>query len=69
MVDTVAITQENLAKLQQNVDSLKDETSNGNASLKDEISNLKDTIIKCLQEKNQNLLQRCNRLEENIVKI
>ena len=51
MVDTVAITQEDLTRLQQNIiDSL---ISNGNSRLKDEISNLKDTVIKRLQEENQ----------------
>ena len=44
MVNTVVITQEDLIRLQQNViDSLKDEISNGNSSLKNEINNLKDT--------------------------
>ena len=65
MVDTVAITQEDLTRLQQNIiDSLKDEISNGNSRLKDEISNLKDTVIKRLQEENQILRQKCNKLEE-----
>ena len=45
MVDTVAITQEDLTRLQQNI----------TGSLKDEISNLRDTVIKSLQEENQNL--------------
>ena len=63
MVDTVTITQEDLTRLQQNIiDSLKDEISNGNSSLKDEINNLKDTVIKCLQEENKNLRQKCNKL-------
>ena len=49
-------TQEDLTKLQQNViESCKDEISNGSVSLNDDISNLKDTIIKSLQEENQNL--------------
>ena len=40
MVDTVAITQEDLTRLQQNIiDSLKEEINNGNPSLKDEIIN------------------------------
>ena len=70
MVDTVAITQEDLTRLQQNIiDSLKDEISNGNSRLKDEISNLKDTIIKRLQEENQILRQKCNKLEAKIVKL
>ena len=70
MVDTVAITQEDLTRLQQNIiNSLKDEISKGNSSLKDEIKNLKDTVIKCLQEKNQNLQQKCNKLEAKIVKL
>ena len=69
MVDTVAITQEDLTRLQQNIiDSLKDEISNGNSRLKDEISNLKDTVIKRLQEENQILQQKCNKLEAKIVK-
>ena len=70
VVDTVAITQENLWRLQQNIiDSLKDEISNGNSSLKDEINNLKDTGIKHLQEENQNLQQKCNKLEAKIAKL
>ena len=69
MVDAVAITQEDLTRLQQNIiDSLKDEISNGNSRLKDEISNLKDTVIKRLQEENQILQQKCNKLEAKIVK-
>ena len=56
MVDTVATTEEDLTRLQQNITgSLKGEISNGNSSLKDEINNLKDTVIKRLQEENQNL--------------
>ena len=51
MVDTVAITQEDLTRLQQNITD----------SLKDEISNLRDTVIKSLQEENQNLRQKCNK--------
>ena len=55
MIDTVAITQEDLKRLQQNIiDSHKDEISNDNSSLKDEINNLKDTVIKRLQEENKN---------------
>ena len=70
MVDTVAITQEDVTRLQQNIiDSLKDEISNGNSRLKDEISNLKDTVIKRLQEENQILRQKCNKLEAKIVKL
>ena len=70
MVDTVAITQEDVTRLQQNIiDSLKDEISNGNSRLKDEISNLKDTVIKRLQEENQILRQKCNKLEVKIVKL
>ena len=70
IVDIVTIAQEDLTRLQQTIiDSLKDEISNGNSSLKDEISNLKDTIIKRLQEENQNLRQKCNRLEAKIVKL
>ena len=47
MADTVAITQEDLTRLQQNIiDGLKDEIGNGNFSLKDEINHLKDTVIK-----------------------
>ena len=58
VVDTVAITQEDLTRLQQNIiDSLKDEISNGNSNLKDEINNLKDAVIKHLQEENEN----CNK--------
>ena len=70
VADTVAITQEDLIRLQQNIiDSLKDEISNGNSSLKDEINNLKDTVIKCLQEENKNLQQKCNKLKTKIVKL
>ena len=70
MVDTVAITQEDLTRLQQNIiDSLKDEISNGNSSLKYEINNLKDTVIKRLQEENKNLRQKCNKLVAKIVKL
>ena len=48
-VDTVAITQEDLTRLQQNIiNSLKHEISNGNSSVKDEIKKLKDTVIKRL---------------------
>ena len=46
MVDTVAINQEDLTRLQQSIiDSLKDEISNCNSGLKakDEINNLKDS--------------------------
>ena len=40
VVNTVAITQEGLTRLQQNIiDSLKEEINNGNPSLKDEIIN------------------------------
>ena len=68
MADTVAITQEDLIRLQQNIiDSLKDEISNGNSSLKDEINNLKDKVIKCLQEENKNLQQKCTKLKAKIV--
>ena len=70
VVDTVAITHEDLTRLQQNIiNSLRDEISKGNSSLKDEIKNLKDTVIKCLQEENQNLQQKCNKLEAKIVKL
>ena len=56
MVDTVFSTRKYLTRLQQNIiDGLKDEISNGNSSLKDELNNLKDTVIKRLQEENQNL--------------
>ena len=44
------------------------EISNGNYGLQDEINNLKDTVIKHLQEENQNLRQICNKLEAKIVK-
>ena len=51
MVDTVAITQEGLRRLEQKIiDSLKDEISNMQFHLKDEINNLKGTVIKSLQE-------------------
>ena len=70
MVNTYAITQENLTRLQQNIiESLKDEISNSNSGLKDEINNVKDTVIKCLLEENQNLRQKCNKLEAKIVKL
>ena len=70
MVDTVATTEEGLTRLQQNITgSLKGEISNGNSSLKDEINNLKDTVIKRLQEENQNLRQKYNKLEAKIVKL
>ena len=70
VVDTVAITQEDLKRLQQNItDNHKDEISNGNSSLKDEINNLKDTVIKRLQEENKNLRQKCNKLEAKIAKL
>ena len=70
VVDTVAITQEDLTRSQQNIiDSLKDEISNGNSSLKYEINNLKDTVIKCLQEENKNLQQKYNKLVAKIVKL
>ena len=56
MVDTVAITQEDLTRLQQNIiDSLKDEISNGNSSLKDEINNLKDTVFQMSAERKSEL--------------
>ena len=56
VVDTVAITQENLWRLQQNIiDSLKDEISNGNSSLKDEINNLKDTVFQMSAERKSEL--------------
>ena len=48
------LTKMDLTKPQQNIDSL-DEINNGNVGLKDEISNLKDIVIKHLQEENQNL--------------
>ena len=42
-----------LTKLQQNIiDNFTDEISNGNVSFKDEISNLKDVIMKRLQKEN-----------------
>ena len=70
IVDTVAITQEDLTGLQHNImASFKDEISNGNSSLKNEIRNLKDIVIKYLQEENQNLRQKCNKLEAKIVKL
>ena len=69
IVDTFVTTQEDLTRLQKNIiDSLKDEISNGNSSIKHEIENLKDTVIKRLQEENQNLRQNCNKLEEEMVK-
>ena len=46
VVDTVAINQEDLTRLQQSIiDNLKDEISNCNSGLKakDEIDNLKDS--------------------------
>ena len=56
MVDTVTITQEDLTRLQQNIiDSLKDEISNGNSSLKDEINNLKDTVFQMSAERKSEL--------------
>ena len=56
VVDTVAITQEDLTRLQQNIiDSLKDEISNGNSSLKDEINNLKDTVFQMSAERKSEL--------------
>ena len=56
VVDTVAITQEDLTRLQQNIiDSLKDEISNGNSSLKDEINNLKDTVFQMPAERKSEL--------------
>ena len=70
VVDTVAKTQEDLTRLQQNIiNSLKHEISNCNSSLKDEIKKLKDTVIKRLQEENKNLQQKCNKLEAKIVKL
>ena len=48
------LTKMDLTKPRQNIDSL-DEINNGNVGLKDEISNLKDIVIKHLQEENQNL--------------
>ena len=70
IVDIATLAQEDLTRLQQTIiDSLKDEIRNGNSSLKDEIDNLKDAIIKRLQEENQNLRQKCNRLEAKIVKL
>ena len=59
-----------LTRPQQNITgSLKDEISNGNSSLKDEINNLKDRVIKRLQKENQNLRQKCNKLEAKMVKL
>ena len=56
MVDTVTITQEDLTRLQQNIiDSLKDEISNGNSSLKDEINNLKDKVFQMSAERKSEL--------------
>ena len=50
------LIQEDLTRLQKNIiDSLRDEISNGNSNLEDDINNLKDTVIKRLQEENQNL--------------
>ena len=46
-----------------------DEISNDNPSLKDEINNLKETVIKYLQEENQKLQQKFNKLEGKIVKL
>ena len=67
VVNAVAIIQEDLTRLQQNIiDSLKDEISNGDSSLKDEMNNLKDAVIKRLQEENLNLPQKCNKLEAKI---
>ena len=65
MVDRVAITQEDLTRLQQNItDGVKDEISKSNSSLKDEISNLKDMEIKCLKEENKNLQQKCKKIKK-----
>ena len=70
MVDTAFLTRKYLTRLQQNIiDGLKDEISNGNSSLKDELNNLKDTVIKRLQEENQNLRQKCNKLEAQMAKL
>ena len=56
MFDTVAITQGDLTRLQYNIIvCLKDEISNGSSNLKDDINNLKDEVVKSLQEENQNL--------------
>ena len=60
MVDAVAITQEDLTRLQQNIiDSLEEEISNDNSSVKDEINYLMDTVIKRLQQENQDLRTVC----------
>ena len=60
MVDAVAITQEDLTRLQQNIiDSLEEVISNDNSSVKDEINYLMDTVIKRLQQENQDLRTVC----------
>ena len=69
MVDTDARAQQCLTRPEQNIiDSLKDEISNGNSSLKDEINNLKDAVIKRLREENLNLQQKWNKRVAKIVK-
>ena len=58
MVDTDASAQKYLTRPEQNIID----------SLKDEISNLKDAVIKRLREENLNLQQKWNKLVAKIVK-
>ena len=58
MFDTDASAQKYLARPEQNIID----------SLKDEISNLKDAVIKRLREENLNLQQKWNKLVAKIVK-
>ena len=70
MADTVVITQEDLTRSQQNIkDNLKDAISNGNSSLKNDINNLGDRVIKRLQGENQNLRENCNKPEVKKLKL
>ena len=55
-----------LAKMEENI--LKN-MNDKFVDLKSEISNLKDIIIKRLQDENQKLQEKCKRLEQKVIKV
>ena len=55
-----------LAKMEENI---LNNMNNKFADLKNEINNLKDIIIKRLQDENQRLQEKCKKLEEKVISI
>ena len=55
-----------LAKMEENI---LNNMNNKFVDLKNEISNLKDIIIKRLQDENQRLQEKCKKLEEKVINV